>query len=143
MFSRACEYGIRAMIYIAQEGQGNKLVSLKKIAAAINSPVAFTGKILQILSRNGLLTSGKGVTGGFMLSTPAEMMNLAQIVKAIDGDEVFTGCGMGLEECNELKPCPLHFKFAKVRDNLADMLYTTTLHELASGLKSGSSFLMR
>lgn len=143
MFSKACEYGIKAMIYIAQAGDGGGRVSLKEIAAEIKSPEAFTAKILQILSRDGLLNSSKGASGGFQLSTAPELINLAEIVKAIDGDHVFTGCGLGLNECNALKPCPVHFKFAKVRDQLADMLHTTNLNELAMGLKNGVSFLAR
>ncbi|GAA0892676.1 Rrf2 family transcriptional regulator [Fulvivirga kasyanovii] len=143
MFSKACEYGIKAMIYIAQAGEGGRLVSLKEIAAEIQSPVAFTAKILQLLSREGILLSTKGAFGGFQLAAAADKINLAEIVKAIDGDRVFNGCGLGLKECNALKPCPVHFKFAAFREQLADMLQTTNLHELAAGLKKGVSFLYR
>lgn len=143
MFSKACEYGIKAMIFIAQAGEGGRVVSLKEIAGEINSPVAFTAKILQTLSREGLLLSTKGAAGGFQLSSSPAKINLVRIVSAIDGNGVFTGCGLGLEKCNALKPCPVHFKFAKVRDELAEMLRTTDLEELSSGLKEGLSYLTR
>lgn len=143
MFSKACEYGIKAMIFIAQENEKPGRVSLKEIAGEINSPVAFTAKILQILSREGLLISSKGPTGGFNLAAPAEKVTLAQIVSAIDGDSIFTGCALGLQKCSGEKPCPMHSQFAIVRDQLAAMLHSSNLSELALGLKTGVSFLTR
>ena len=143
MFSKACEYGIKAMIFIAKAVKKQDRVSLKEIASEINSPMAFTAKILQILGREGLLVSYKGISGGFDLALPAKQITLARIVMAIDGNRVFTGCGLGLEQCNARKPCPVHYKFANVRDNLADMLETTRLDELVIGLEEGVSFLVR
>lgn len=140
MFSKACEYGIRAMIYIAQPHAENR-VSLKYIAEATKSPVAFTAKILQILTRDGILISAKGPSGGFSLSADADRINLAQIVRAIDGDEIFVGCGLGLPKCDASKPCPVHFKFAAVRDELAIMLHNTTLKEMAEGVDAGKVYL--
>ena len=65
MFSKACEYGIRASIFIAEQSLLDKKVSLKDIAKAIDSPEAYTSKILQQLSRNFIINSDKGPTGGF------------------------------------------------------------------------------
>jgi len=143
MFSKACEYGIKAMIYIAQRSDVSGKVSLKEIAAGTDSPVAFTAKILQILSREGLLLSTKGPTGGFELVQPPASINLAQIVSAIDGDNLFVGCSLGLKTCDYERPCPVHHKFALVRDGLTNMLNNTSLHELAQGLNNGMSFLTR
>ncbi len=140
MFSKACEYGIKAMIYIAQQ-DGTRRVGLKQIAEATDSPVAFTAKILQTLVRDGVLVSIKGPSGGFNLSRDAEKINLAHIVKAIDGDEIFIGCGLGLEKCDGSRPCPVHFKFASVRDGLSAMLHSTTLKEMADGLDAGKVYL--
>ncbi|QNR25243.1 MULTISPECIES: RrF2 family transcriptional regulator [Croceimicrobium] len=140
MFSKACEYGIKAMIYIAQQDAGQR-VGLKQIAQATDSPEAFTAKILQMLARNGVLVSFKGPSGGFSLPKDAGSVHLNQIVSAIDGDEIFTGCGLGLAQCDGNKPCPVHFKFASVRDGLSHMLHSTSLKELADGLDSGKVFL--
>lgn len=144
MFSKACEYGTKAMIFIAQRSDSTKEhVSLKEIARETNSPVAFMAKVLQILTRADLLYSSKGPAGGFILSRNSKDVYLADIVKAIDGNKVFTGCGLGLDECNAKKPCPVHSRFAVVRNELSNMLHTSTLQELAKGLKEGSAFLIR
>ena len=144
MFSKACEYGIKAMIYIAHAREdGHRRVSMGEISEEIDSPEAFTAKILQDLRKEGLLRSVKGPSGGFELDEKGERISLSHIVRAIDGDEVFTGCGLGLEYCDASNPCPVHDKFAKVRDELKHMLETTTLLELASGLKEGETILKR
>ena len=142
MFSKTCEYGIRAAIFIASQSYLNNRVGLKDIAKKIDSPVAFTAKILQILTRNAIIYSAKGVGGGFEISKEAmSQTTLAQIVTALDGDRVFTGCGLGLQFCNEEHPCPLHDKFVQIRTELAMMLQNTNLEELALGIKSGDTFL--
>ena len=142
MFSKACEYGIRATIHIAGQSVQGQRVSLKDIANAIDSPVAFTAKILQLLAKSGIVNSVKGPAGGFEME-PDEMkrIRLSQIVAAIDGDKIYNGCGLGLRECSEEKPCPVHDRFKVIRDGLKGMLETTTVYELTMGLKNGSTFL--
>lgn len=142
MFSKTCEYGIRATIFIASQSYQNQRVGLKDIAQKIDSPEAFTAKILQILSKGNIINSVKGVGGGFEI--PRETMRevkLAQIVSALEGDRVFTGCGLGLTNCSDDHPCPMHEKFKSIRNELAHMLENTNLEELALGIKSGDTFL--
>ena len=142
MFSKACEYGIKAAIYIAANSNEGKRVSLKGIAKHIDSPEAFTAKILQILAREHVVTSVRGINGGFEIEKhQLEKIQLADIVKAIDGDNIYNGCGIGLKECNELHPCPIHNEFKTVRNNLKTLLETTNLKTLALDVNSGVSFL--
>nr|WP_294859632.1 Rrf2 family transcriptional regulator [uncultured Fluviicola sp.] len=144
MFSKTCEYGIKATLYVAHQSQLGIRTSLKEISKAIDSPEAFTAKILQLLSKNGILKSTKGPSGGFEIEKEnREAIKLSDLVFAIDGNELYQGCGLGLKECNSLKPCPLHDKFMKIREDLKQMLETTTIEELANGLNSGLSFLKR
>lgn len=144
MFSKACEYGIRAAIYIAQQSLVDRKVSLKDVAKAIESPIAYTSKILQKLSKNSIIKSDKGPTGGFSIDkTELEKVKLCSIVYAIDGDAVYTGCGLGLKKCNENKPCPVHNQFKLIREELKKMLETTTVKTLATDFEKGLTFLKR
>jgi Rrf2 family protein len=122
----------------------NRRVSLKEIAEEINSPVAFTAKILHQLAKSDVLKSNKGPSGGFEI--PKEKINtlmLSEIVFAIDGNSVYEGCALGFNECNSKIPCPLHDKFVDIRDELKNMLTKTSLYELATGLEVGLTFLKR
>lgn len=144
MFSKACEYAIKATIYVAVQSLENKRVSLKDIAREIDSPVAFTAKILQHLTKKNIMQSVMGPTGGFQIEKKKiDEIKLSQIVDAIDGDAIYRDCGLGLKECNAAKPCPVHDKFAKIRNDLKEMLENTSLYELATGLEVGLTFLKR
>jgi len=144
MFSKACEYGIRATIYIAMQSLEGNRVNLKEIAAAIDSPVAFTAKILQQLVKNDIVESVKGAHGGFQIERARiDSIKLNQVVSAIDGDKIFKGCALGLSECDESLPCPVHFKFKEIRDSLEKMTLETSIYELATGLEVGLTFLKR
>lgn len=144
MFSKACEYGIRASIFIAEQSLLDQKVSLKDIAKAIDSPEAYTSKILQQLSRNFIINSDKGPTGGFSMSQQElEEVKLSTVVTAIDGDAIYKGCGLGLKNCNEKMPCPVHNQFKVVREELREMLETTLVKSLTMDFKEGLTFLKR
>ena len=144
MFSKACEYGIRATIHISHQSQLGEKVSLKAVAKAIDSPVAFTAKILQSLASSKIIASSKGPTGGYEIPENKQAkITIYHIVEAIDGDKIYNGCGLGLKQCNEQVPCPIHFKFKAIRDDLKTMLKSTTIKELTNGLHEGLAFLKR
>lgn len=142
MFSKACEYGIKASIFIAINSYEGKRVSPKEISEEIDSPTAFTAKILQALVRDNIIKSVKGAYGGFEIEkNKISTIKLSQIVNAIDGDKIYKGCGLGLHTCDEDHPCPVHDKFKIVRYELRDMLENTNLEQLALDIKSGNAFL--
>ncbi|MCA0429638.1 MAG: Rrf2 family transcriptional regulator [Bacteroidetes bacterium] len=144
MFSKSCEYAIRATIYIAKQTKQDKRVGIKDIANAINSPNAFTGKILQQLSKAKIIESAKGPSGGFSINNKKLLnLKLSEIVTAIDGDSIYKGCGLGFKECSEKKPCPVHNKFKIVRNELKNMLENTKINELSDNLEKGLAFLQR
>ena len=142
MFSKSCEYAIRATIFIATQSQSNANIGIKEIAKEIDSPIAFTAMILQVLVKNNILKSTKGVGGGFMiLKNDLKNLKLSDIVIAIDGNSVFLKCGLGLSNCSEDHPCPVHEKFKFVKKDLIFMLENTNLEELTVGIKKGTTFL--
>jgi Rrf2 family transcriptional regulator, iron-sulfur cluster assembly transcription factor len=144
MFSKACEYAIRATIYITVQSNQEKRISLKDIAKEIDSPEAFTAKILQQLSRHGIIESLKGPNGGFTIDKKnMAKIKLSQIVSAIDGDSIYKGCGLGLKVCSEIRPCPVHDKFKNIREDLKSMLEKTSLLELSVGMENGMTFLRK
>lgn len=142
MFSKACEYGIKAAIFIAVKSQQDIRVRLNDIAEEINSPVAFTAKVLQKLTKDKLVDSLKGPAGGFEIKkNRLAKIRLNQIVFAIDGNTVYEGCGLGFNNCDENKPCPVHHKFKLIRDDLKQMLETTSLLDLSKDINNRVTFL--
>jgi len=143
MFSKTCEYAIRAMLFIAQKTKEGDRIGIKEIAKGIDSPEHFIAKILQDLSRKGILQSAKGPTGGFYLNDSSMKQSLADIVKAVDGDKIFQGCGLGLKQCSEALPCPIHHEFKRVRKQLFQMLERAKVGTFTSNLENSMAFLKR
>jgi Rrf2 family protein len=141
MFSKTCEYAIRAMIFIAQKSKDGYRAGIKEIARGIDSPEHFIAKILQNLSRRGLVQSVKGPSGGFYLDKQAMKYSVADIVKAVDGDGLFSGCALGLDYCSEVKPCPIHHEFKRVREDLYDILSKAKLGAFQEQFDKNLAFL--
>ncbi|HNI02449.1 MAG TPA: Rrf2 family transcriptional regulator [Chitinophagales bacterium] len=142
MFSKACEYGIRATVYIADQSKQSNRAILKDIAKEIDSPEAFTAKILQQLVKSGIVHSVKGINGGFEISKDKiSNLKLADVVLAIDGKGIYTNCAFGLKNCSEQFPCPVHHKFKPIKANIRKMLEGTSINDMSDKLKDGLAFL--
>jgi Rrf2 family protein len=142
-FSKTCEYAMRSVFYIASRSREGQRVGIKEIAENIDSPEHFLAKILQKLSREGIILSIKGPNGGFYMDTRGLDRPLADIIIALEGNELFTGCGMGLNQCSELNPCPLHSEFKKVRNQITYMLYKTSIGSFNEELLDGTLSLKK
>ncbi|GAA0551470.1 RrF2 family transcriptional regulator [Chitinophaga japonensis] len=143
MFSKTCEYAIRAVIFIAQATKDGGKVGIREIAKGIDAPEPFIAKILQELGRKQLLQSIKGPNGGFYLDKASLRRSLADIVVATDGEQLFSGCGLGLPQCSEAQPCPIHHAFKKVRNELHAMLEQAKIGTFTAQLEQNLTFLKR
>ncbi|MDP9048130.1 MAG: Rrf2 family transcriptional regulator, partial [Bacteroidota bacterium] len=101
IFSKTCEYAMRSVFFIAHKTAGGGRVGIKEIANGIDSPEHFLAKILQDLSRRGIVQSAKGPNGGFYLDEATMKRPLSDIVEAVDGNGIFVGFGLGLKQCSE------------------------------------------
>lgn len=142
MFSKACEYGIRAVLFIAVQSKNEKRTRLKEIAKEIEAPEAFVAKVLQKLVKQNIVHSSTGPKGGFYME-PEEInqIKLFDIVNAIDGDQIFKGCALGLPKCDENHPCPVHDKFKDIRGSLNDMMKTMDIERMANNIENEIAFL--
>ena len=143
MFSKACEYGIRAIVYIASETDDSRKVGIIEVCQHIGAPLHFTAKIMQTFTRKQIVNSQKGVNGGFYLDSSQRKKSLKEIVEAIDGGKIFTGCGLGLKICSEKKPCPLHEEFKLIRKKIQLMMESKTIGEFNMELANGLMYLKR
>lgn len=142
MFSKACEYGIRSTILILLHSLHDTRISLSDIAKEIESPEAYTAKILQTLVKSNLVTSVKGPHGGFEIDRrKIDTLVLNDIVHAIDGSKLLTQCCMGLPNCSDQNPCPAHVKYKPVKAQLENMLMNTSVYEMAVGYEMGLGIL--
>ncbi|MEN8194506.1 MAG: Rrf2 family transcriptional regulator [Bacteroidota bacterium] len=129
IFSKKCEIGLQAVLYLATEGK-NKLFNAQQIADKVKQPKEFVSKVLQTLTKSGIVGSKKGKNGGFFLAKKAKKIRLIEIVEVIDGLDVFDNCVLGFSGCSSEEPCPVHDKWGALRDQAYNMLSEETLEEL-------------
>ncbi|SEN59659.1 Rrf2 family protein [Mucilaginibacter gossypiicola] len=137
IFSKTCEYAVRAVFFIAQHTADGSRVGIKEIAVKIDSPEHFLAKILQDLSKRGIIQSVKGPNGGFYLDAQSLGRPLSDVIEAVDGGGIFRDCGLGLKECSSKNPCPLHHDFLDVRNRLQSMLESITIGQFNEDLNLG------
>jgi Rrf2 family protein len=139
MFSKATEYALRATIYISQKGSKEKMLGLAEIAKAIDSPQSFTAKILQSLTRdNKIICSARGPNGGFYITEEAKKMPVRFVLAAMKEDKVLEKCIIGLAQCSEKEPCPMHAKYKLIKGQLIQMFDSMTIQNLADEMKKGN-----
>jgi len=142
MFSKTCEYGIKAMIFVAQKSKDGSRVGIKEIAKGTDAPEHFMAKIMQELSRKKLVHSIKGPNGGFYMDPFDLQTSLADIVKALDGNAIYNDCVLGLKTCNEKTPCPVHDQYRDIKKKLIKMIEENTIGDFNNKLDSGKFFLV-
>jgi len=134
MLSNSCRYGIRAVIYLANQPLTDGKTGIKKISKDLNLPTPFLAKILQQLAKKKILSSSKGPHGGFSLLKDPRKITLLDIVNAIDGQDVFTSCLMHNGSCEGIEKdkirCPLHEDYEKSRRGLIKLFNNRTIYEL-------------
>ena len=135
--SKRGEYGLRAMIMLAepaQKGNAPHMVQIKEIALREQISAKFLEQILLALKNNGLLHSKMGVGGGYYLTKPANEITLGQIFRILDGPVAPVKCvsQMAYEPCGcpDEETCGLRLVMGDVRNAVADILDTTTLADV-------------
>jgi Rrf2 family protein len=134
MLSNSCRYGIRAVIYIASQPLKNGKTVIKQISKDLNLPTPFLAKILQQLAKQKILNSSKGPHGGFSLMKDPRKITLLDIVKTIDGEDLFTNCVIHNRPCRSIDrqkdPCPVHEEYSVIRANLIEIFSSKTIQDM-------------
>lgn len=131
VFKKETEYALRGLVYIQRQNREGNRPGILEIATEIDTPPSFTAKILQRMVRLGFITSVKGKNGGYFFDPGRKELTLKEVVVAIEGNKIFTGCGFGLKNCDDKNPCPLHSAYGPIRANIDRLLSEETIQGLA------------
>lgn len=129
MISRSAMHAIRALSALSTLPPGVRM-GTATLAAKIDAPPNYLGKLLQTLARYGLVDSRKGLGGGFSLARAPGEIRLLDVVEPMDQIDRFAGCFLGRSECSDTDPCALHDRWADLRRRYLAILSETTLAEL-------------
>jgi len=141
MLTKTTEYAIRALVYIQIQNWNRQRPGVSEIAKKIDAPEAFSAKILQTLSGNGLVNSVRGRGGGFFFSKNKSKLTIYDVIHVMEGDDCLHKCGFGLKNCNKDNPCPLHEKYIVVREEYYKIVKSETIDSLARRISRGEAVL--
>jgi Rrf2 family protein len=136
--TKKADYGLMALKYLAEQaepGSNGRLAhsasaSAKAIAEAYHIPPQLLAKILQTLTRAGILVSTAGTNGGYSLARPASEINAFEVIRAIDGPLFITSCITIHGTCDLHGTCTIKEPLRKVNDSIKDMLSTLSVADL-------------
>jgi Rrf2 family protein len=128
--TRAADYAVRVMIHLAGLPLAAR-ASRAELAQAADCPEQFLSKVLQNLTRAGLVASHRGNTGGFELPVMHASASILEIVEAIEGPIRLNLCLVSDHSCTRQSWCPAHAVWAKAQDAMIEVLRNTSIAELA------------
>ncbi|MBI5642492.1 MAG: Rrf2 family transcriptional regulator [Deltaproteobacteria bacterium] len=143
--TRDGEYAVRAVLYLASQAPG-KISLIQEISVAQDVPRSYLSKIMQSLTRSGLVKSRRGAKGGFFLARPAEEITLRETIQAVEGPIHLNVCLIRKGECPKDEVCPVHPVWKEAQKKLFEVLDSKTMAELVrdaemisrAGRKKGS-----
>ncbi len=128
--TRAADYAVRVMIHIAGLPKGTT-VRLKTLSAAVDVTETFLAKVLQTLTRAGLLSSKRGPDGGFELVPGSELSTILDVITAVEGPMQLNACLNECGSCERKHWCPAHVVWAEAQIALLTVLNRETIADLA------------
>lgn len=128
-FQKNITYGIKAVLYLSRFDD-NEIRSSKDISHALHIPKEFTSKVLQSLTKSGIIYSQKGKGGGFRLARDPANIRIIDVIFELDKAADLKLCLFGFKECKFGGKCPMHDSLGRVRDEFYDIIHNHTVKEL-------------
>ncbi len=126
MFSQTAEYALRAVVYLA--AQSGAAQTTQQIAEVTRVPTGYLAKVMQALARAKLVSSQRGLHGGFTLARAADQLTVFDVIQAVDPIRRIRSCPLGLK--GHLNLCPLHRRLDQAIRLVEEALRGSTIAEL-------------
>jgi Rrf2 family protein len=128
--TKKADYGLMALKYLAEHPETPSL-SAKDVADAYGIPAQLLAKILQRLTKAGLLRSHAGINGGYALARDARQISAFEVIHAIDGPLFITSCFKGAKSCDLTPSCTIKEPLARVNETISGVLKSISIYDLA------------
>jgi Rrf2 family protein len=133
--SQSTGYAVIAMA--CMEKCKGKWIQAQEIAGCTGIPLPYLLKVLNWMTRQGLVVSKRGYRGGFYLARPSSEISVLDIAEAVEGPDLGGECLLGLQDCRKEFPCPFHAFWEEERERIRAMLKATTLGDVGMTALAG------
>ena len=127
MITQTAEYALRAITHLALNP--DKPQTAQQVAAATHVPLPYLSKVLQLLSRAGLIQAQRGLHGGFTLLQDTEVLTVYDVVQAVDPIKRIITCPLGFSVHGK-DLCPLHRKLDDAMSLVENSFRSTTIADI-------------
>lgn len=131
IFNKSVSYTLKAVIYLASNSEDRLILALE-IAKKEKIPYYYLAKILQRLTKFGIVTSTKGRNGGFQITEKGLNSSISDIIEKTDGIDSFIECILNEDDCTGKATCALHKSWVKIRNALNDSIFQVKIKDLIS-----------
>jgi Rrf2 family protein len=128
--TKRSDYGLIALRHLAVAGPGS-MVTAKEISDTYRIPQPLLAKILQTLTKGGLLTAEQGARGGYRLARPAREISTLSVLRAIDGPVILTSCSTHGGSCDLNEVCTVKAPLGVVHEEILKLLESITVADLS------------
>ena len=128
LFTKTVGYALQTVIYLSKFSIQKPMLQ-KEIASTLDIPHHYLGKILQPLTKNGIVSSKTGAFGGFYLAKPADEIVLCDILEIFEGSDYFENCILGFPGCDDKTPCPVHNEWSSAKKIIYKLMKENTVAE--------------
>lgn len=127
--TRKADYAIRCVLHLSKNPE--QVASVEEISRAMFVPKTFLAKILQGLMKAGIVSSSRGVKGGFQLAKKPKDINLLEVIEAIQGPSAANICAIDRRMCRLSSRCTVHPVWVKIREKVEKELKKQTFAKLS------------
>jgi Rrf2 family protein len=133
LITRETDYAVRTVLYLARDR--DRTANVTEVAHAMHIPKSFLAKVLQRLVRHHILTSMRGVKGGFRLARKPSEISLLDIMEAVQGPAGINVCAIDSKRCHLSATCSVHPVWVEIRQELEKRLKRQTIGKLVGTRK--------
>jgi Rrf2 family protein len=131
--TKKADYGLIALKHLASNAPGGA-ASAKDMADHYGMPLPMLAKILQKLTRAGVLRSLPGTNGGYMLARSAADISALEVIRTIDGPIILASCFTAHGQCDQSNRCTVREPLRKVHEGIEHLLGSIRISDMdASG----------
>lgn len=127
--TKKADYGLIALRHLASVPGSTS--STKEIADTYHLPVPLLAKVLQMLTRAGVVQSVAGTNGGYRLARDPRKITALEVVRAIDGPVILTHCFTEHGTCDQSDNCTVREPLRRVHEAILELLNKFTITDLA------------
>lgn len=127
--TKKADYGLIALKHLAVNARS---ASAKEIADSYGVPLPLLAKILQKLTKTGLLVSLPGTNGGYRLAREASKISALEVIRAIDGPIILTACFTAHGECDQSERCTVREPLRKIHEGIVDLLSGISIRDMSN-----------